>query len=132
MSSVYSLLQYSFSGATADSKPGLGVMRFNTLTPQNDVTVIRLDNQKFDGTDYSAQIDLFSNLGEIRLWDQFEPSWMTFKVVSVEKKVGYRNVSVTLSGASGADPFIIGNDMLLQFSGPGESFPVQVGGRGAA
>jgi hypothetical protein len=116
-------LVWEFSGSTADSDPGSGIVRFNHGTFAS-ITEIYFDNEEEGGTDVSAWLDTFDDststikgtLTCIKVTDS--TVFGVFHVTgSVVDGTGYRKVTVTpLAGAVPSNT----NELAFTFSRAGE------------
>lgn len=117
-------LGYTFSSLTADADPTPGVLRFNNAT-QNATTVLRVDLTS-GGQDVTAILDAFDDSGslvkgQLRLVNLNDPTkWIVFNLTSTASPAGYRNFTVAVISASGANPFADGNSLALQFTRSGD------------
>lgn len=120
---VYAL-PYVFDTATADADPGPGKLRLSSAT-QNTATVLRLD--VLAGIqDMSAVLDTFDAStsavkGSVKLVKMGDlTKWLTFDVSARAAPSGYRNLTITNTGSSSANPFVAGDGLLLFFQRNGD------------
>lgn len=114
---------FNFDSATTDEDPGSGDLRLNNATPAS-VTEIYIDNENRSAADVSDWLDTFDDTGAsglrgtLIIMDALAGS-AQFHIYSVTGSVvdgtGYRKVSVTFVGPSGAANFTNGNELLVSF-----------------
>ncbi|MFI5409150.1 beta strand repeat-containing protein [Kaistia sp. UC242_56] len=105
---------YVFSATTSDSDPGTGQLRLDNAT-QNAATIIRADLADASGVSVATLLDQLTLSSSsvkslIRVFKTADPSkWLTFQATSQATPAGYRNISVSVIGASSASPFVDGD-----------------------
>lgn len=120
-------IRYIFSTATTDVDPGNGVLVLNSLT-QNAATVARMDLQDAAGSDVTSFLSSFGSStstikGDLVIAHKDTPTtkWLRFSVTAVASPTGYRNVTVNPTGSSSANPFAMGDQLLVTFTRNGDS-----------
>lgn len=120
-------IRYVFSTATSDVDPGNGVLVLNSLT-QNASTVARMDLLDAAGSDVTAFLNSFGSStstikGDLVIAHKDTPTtkWLRFSVTSVASPAGYRNVTVNPTGSSAANPFAMGDQLMVTFTRNGDS-----------
>jgi len=107
---------YTWDGASADSDPGMGNVRFSAL-PLSASTIVRLANLSSSRGDISSfMASLASNAsntkGAIRFQKIKDPTaWMIFQVSQVVQAAGYWNLVGVVGSSSSANPFESGDDL---------------------
>jgi hypothetical protein len=109
---------YVFSATTGDSDPGAGQLRLDNAT-QNAATIIRADLADASGVSVATLLDQLTLSSSsvkslIRLFKTADPSkWLTFQATSQATPAGYRNISVSVIGASSTSPFVDGDALSM-------------------
>lgn len=118
-------LSYIFDSSTTDGDPGSGNLRLSSAT-QNSSTVIRADLLDSNGVDWTSVLDTFdasSSLvkGQVRLSKVGDGTkFLTFNLTARAAPSGYRNLTVTNTGSSSANPFTAGDGVYLAFTRTGD------------
>ncbi len=118
-------ITYNFNTATGDTDPGPGELRLDNAT-QNISTVMRMDLLDIGATDWTSVLDTLDDStnpvkGQARLSKVGDGTkWIVFNVTSMASPSGYRNLSVTVVGASSASPFANGDDVTFAFTRAGD------------
>lgn len=126
------VIPYTFDTTTTDADPGAGKLRLSNAT-QLSATVIRADLSDNRGTDWTAVLGTFAAStnavkGLITLSKQFDMTkYIMFSVSAVASPTGYKNITVTEVGASGANPFTNGDLLFLSFARAGDAGTAGVG-----
>lgn len=114
-------LTYTFSTTTTDADPGAGTLRLDNAT-QSSATTVRMDLLDSAATDWTAMIDSFTTSnaaikGTLRVVKAGDPTkWLQFNMTAAASPSGYRNLTVTNTGASTASPFSNGDNIIVLFT----------------
>lgn len=112
-------------GASADSDPGPGNMRFSAI-PQSNSTVIRLDNQPNNGGEISSFLSSLasgtSNIkGSLRVQKVNDPTaWILFDIFDLTNANGYWNIGGMVRTGSNLNPFSGGDSLVVFFDRNGD------------
>jgi len=111
--------------STADTDPGNGRLRFNSVT-QNTATTLRLDLLGVDGVDYTNVIDAFDSgtsfqKGTIKLTKLGDSTkYVMYNVLARSVQTGFRDITVTAFAYSSQNPFGVGDNIVLTFQRTGD------------
>jgi hypothetical protein len=118
-------IPYTFSTTTTDADPSAGFLRLDNTT-QNLATTIRMEVVDAMGSNWQSVIDTFDAStstvkGAIRIFKQGDATkWLTFNVTARTALTGYRDIAVTCTGSSSANPFANGDAVMVHFQRAGD------------
>lgn len=106
---------FTFDTTTTDADPGAGKLRLNQAT-QNTATVAYVDLTDAGGVDLTAILDSLDDTGSA-IWSLTKVGDSTKRLLgtstTVTSAVGYRKISIAVTGSSSASPFSNGDSVLL-------------------